>query len=132
MIAMLKALVLASAAITLASAAPVPPAPVCAPVPPPPVGPKVAANSTYASSDAPPARFQADIRAEVTFVNRGDLQRICGRGAPPPCGKIFLGCNQGGKLVIPNPCPDAERDPYAKLLCHELAHSNGWPVSHGD
>ena len=37
----------------------------------------------------------------------------------------------GGRVIAPNPCSYPETDLYARILCHEIGHANGWPATHG-
>jgi hypothetical protein len=39
-----------------------------------------------------------------------------------------IACANEGWAIMPNPC--AWRDPYAKMMCHELGHANGWAAGH--
>jgi antirestriction protein ArdC len=34
-------------------------------------------------------------------------------------------------LIMPDPCKFPATDNYARLMCHELGHLDGWPGSHG-
>lgn len=73
----------------------------------------------------PPERFQYDSSARIVFT--GDLNRYCGEPAPD---HHFAGCERANTIYMPNPCPEAETDHYAKILCHEMAHVNGWSAVH--
>jgi len=77
------------------------------------------------SPQLPPVRYRGDAEVKVRFT----------RHATPYCGIIkapagSIACAPvGGDLIIaPNPC--AWRDPYAKLMCHEIGHANGWGAEH--
>jgi hypothetical protein len=73
-----------------------------------------------AQIERPPARFiQERQTAFVNFLPHAELEAQCGRGN--------IGCaTVGGSVVwMPHPC-DYPREGYAALLCHELAHNNGW------
>ena len=86
-------------------------------------------NATYYSDGMPPARYRGNARATVRFSSQDEIVDLCGR---PPCGLVVLACQQHKQLVMPNPCTYGAADKYAKLLCHELGHLNGWPATHGD
>jgi len=40
-------------------------------------------------------------------------------------------CETGGRIIAPNPCSFPDTDAYARILCHEIGHANGWPSTHG-
>lgn len=77
----------------------------------------------------PPERFQGDSAAVVFFVS--DVSQICGK-APP--GYVKLACHARIKgtsyIVLPNPCPFGATETFARLACHETAHSRGWGPNH--
>lgn len=85
-------------------------------------------NSTPYSSATPPVRYQADNVAVVFFVN--DVSPLCGKSDNPKY--TILACQSGEKIALPNPCRFAEREFYARIVCHELGHRNGWAALHGD
>jgi hypothetical protein len=62
----------------------------------------------------------------VIFVEPHEVETYCGH---PKEGRI-LACTAGnGTIVMPNPCDYPEyKDPdsYARLMCHEKGHVNGW------
>lgn len=91
----------------------------------------VAPNSSYVSEAAPPLRFRGDARTIIQFAPPDEVDRLCS-GGRPVCGFRFSACRRGNQLIMPNPCGPAMAEPFAKLLCHELAHVNGWPATHGD
>ena len=99
---------------------------------PDPVIPKTAPpNSTYLTDVAPPLRYRAPVSAvNIDFMSKAEADRVCAGGVRV-CGRIFYACASGRHLNMPNPCDYPMTDDYAKLLCHELAHINGWPASHG-
>jgi hypothetical protein len=98
---------------------------------PPPVPPGLPAGSTYVSDARPPARFQHEARSTVVTVPAAEVDRLCRPpGEPPVCGARILACTQDGVITAPNPCA-FRGDAYAELLCHEQAHRNGWPGTHG-
>lgn len=105
----------------------------CVPVeqvvlPPPTV---VAANSTYYTNGAPPERYRGDTKVVFQFDSRDEVHAICAAVAlPVPCGSRYGACVIGNVVHVPNPCSEVSE--YAATLCHELAHVNGWPASHGD
>jgi hypothetical protein len=101
----------------------------CAPAPIVTPGPNFPPNSTYISHGEPPKRYgyPPTYVVRVAF-GRANIDAICGR---PPCGNVFLGCNRGGVMVLPDPfATDSEE--FARIARHELGHVNGWPASHGD
>lgn len=80
----------------------------------------------------PPERFFEDRSLTVAF--KGDPNELCGFPVEP--GWRLLGCHMrdfwGSRLVLPNPCTWGEYkdEDYARLVCHELGHANGWTGDH--
>lgn len=73
----------------------------------------------------PPEKYQGDARLRVHFTDH----------ATPLCGIVkaergSIACAGVGSdwAIMPNPC--TWRDPYAKMMCHELGHANGWSADH--
>lgn len=87
----------------------------------------LAPNSSLINSGFPPVRYQGDAAVAAIFVS--DLRPYCGN-APP--GYQILGCAIGQYIFMPSPCPSAATQQYAKILCHEIGHTKGWPRTHGD
>ena len=80
----------------------------------------------------PPERFRGDSIALVIFTDRAGIDKMCGV-APP--GHYIIACKRtlenGAPIVImPNPCPLGEVEFYAKIMCHENGHVNGWSGEH--
>ena len=69
--------------------------------------------------------WQKDNTVEVSFV--ADPNAVCGPH-PIPCWVILACVDEigGKKMVLPNPCLYKDKDNYARLVCHELAHTNHW------
>ena len=82
---------------------------------------------------APPARFQTDTVATVEFVGPAETGSRCAER-----GATFIGlpafnaaaCASTTLVTMPNPCTASGAGWYAELLCHEIAHVNGWPSDH--
>lgn len=75
----------------------------------------------------PPKTMRDDIASIVAFVESPAEQ--CAtfgvRTAVP--GTTIAACTTAdGDIVMPNPCQWPGWDGYARLLCHELGHVNGW------
>ena len=89
-------------------------------------------NSTPYSDGRPPARYQGGATVMLQTTDQAGINSTCQAlfGAPP-AGMKMNACNTGERIVMPNPC-DYPNEAYAKLLCHELGHANGWPMTHGD
>lgn len=86
---------------------------------------------TLYDNDLPPARYQGDATVSVSFASTRGVNDRCAQvvGQSPP-GRHWGACHLStGIIIFPNPClyPD---QPYAKLMCHELGHANGWPADH--
>lgn len=96
------------------------------------IPPTAPPNSTQWSTGAPPERYQGNTRAsEIRFASPDEVDRIRNNGVPT-CGYRVRACEIDGRLVMPNPCTFTQIEPYAHLLCHEVGHLNGWPLTHGD
>lgn len=76
---------------------------------------------------APPDRYTA---GRVTIVSFGTLDR-CG---DPPEGMQFDGCirERGAVVHMPNPCLHKNEGKFARIMCHELGHLNGWNETHNN
>jgi hypothetical protein len=85
-------------------------------------------------SDAvPPARFQHNATVELEIAGQQKIDQTChSLFGQPPTGMKTDACTTGRHLILPDPCAKAATESYARLLCHELAHANGWPSTHGD
>ena len=88
-------------------------------------------NATYHSSSMPPERFRGDNQATIFFTSPAEVERICGNGAKPICKMRRIACVKGGRIIMPNPCGFGTES-FGRYSCHELAHVNGWPATHGD
>jgi hypothetical protein len=91
-----------------------------------------ASHPSYYTNQSPPQRFQRDTTVQLQITGQDGIDRACHKafGAPPP-GMKTDACEIDGRVIAPNPC-SFPADPYARLLCHEIGHANGWPASHGD
>ena len=89
--------------------------------------PEGAAIGAWGSQTPPPA-WRGHASVTVHFGDYEWVQRECtarvGRGAPIACAEIG-----GDEMWVPNPCL-RQQGVYDRLLCHELAHINGWPANH--
>jgi hypothetical protein len=108
---MLKALAMAGASISLASAAPM--------------------NGTM-NSGMPPLRYQGNGAAVVIFTDRAGIDEACGVA---PEGFRIIACTKHtsdgvGVIFMPNPAPYGETEFFARIMSHELGHVNGWSGNH--
>jgi hypothetical protein len=79
----------------------------------------------------PPIRYQGDNTVVVTFAKPELVQELCGRHGVPE----LIGCANliPPSMVVPNPCDPAFRNEvFARIACHEKAHSLGWSYKHED
>lgn len=56
-----------------------------------------------------------------------EIDKACGKAEKK--GFTKLGCvKDNGQIYVSNPCnwPEAKDDTYARLMCHEKAHVQGW------
>lgn len=73
----------------------------------------------------PPKQYQGDTRVQVRFT--ASASAMCGI-IKASAGSIACAPVGGDLIIAPNPC--TWRDPYAKMMCHELGHANGWAAGH--
>lgn len=75
---------------------------------------------------APPARYQANATTTVEFISaEAVIPRCLERGAQV----LANACSDRTLITITNPC-SYQGESFAKRLCHELAHANGWDAAH--
>lgn len=101
-------------------------APVVLPDVSPPAAAPVSADPypiTDIFAGMPPPRLMGNRAMTVSF---GTLSH-CGK---PPPGKRFVGCVRGPLVHMGNPC-EFGHEQFARIMCHEMAHVNGWPRTHG-
>lgn len=78
----------------------------------------------------PPARFMGDRNGvTIELLSPQAIYVLCGK---PPEPMDRHGCSNKGEgwIAIRNPCLAPRWDDYARDLCHELGHMNGWPLDH--
>lgn len=97
-----------------------------------PLGPVLAAlaatvPTTLIYDGMPPDRFQQSAEMHVKIVPEPNSKGACGLASQG----IFEACIRGTTIYLPNPCPFGPTESYARLVCHEMAHHNGWPANHG-
>lgn len=79
----------------------------------------------------PPPRFQhMPDRAVHILFGRTAINAECGYMRWP---LIIEACADPDSrlLVMPDPCKFPADDNYARLMCHEVAHLDGWGATHG-
>lgn len=93
----------------------------------------VGGNATPYFDGRPPAQLQHDNVVTMEFAGQSRINDVCNaQFGAPPAGMQTQACATAGKrLIMPNPCAFPESETYARLLCHELGHANGWPPTHG-
>lgn len=80
----------------------------------------------------PPERYQNPAKFTVEVHDQRGIERICQPlFGTPPAGMKTDACSTDGRVIMPNPCTFSATDQYARMLCHEMAHVNGWPPTHG-
>lgn len=91
--------------------------------------PKAVPNATWYNTDEPPTKYQSNSRVVVTFLTPEQIESQMSTGN---CSGTTFAYEDEGGLHLPNPCKYPKTDAYARLVCHELGHHNGWPAYHGD
>ncbi len=90
----------------------------------------VAAGANLFSDDRPPERYRANAAFTVELKDQAGIDRSCQPlFGEPPKGMKTDACATGERVILPNPC-DYPEESYARMLCHELGHVNGWPPTH--
>lgn len=77
----------------------------------------------------PPTKYQGNNSAIVVFVDIDKVDAGC-RNIGGVGDYNIRGCEKGGVIVFPNPCQWPNKSDLRDLMCHELAHANGWPPDH--
>lgn len=73
----------------------------------------------------PPSGLRGDNTVQVVFARPELVRTLCGAR-----NRLELqGCVTGRSMRVPNPCLYTNEQ-YARILCHELGHVNGWAPSH--
>lgn len=77
----------------------------------------------------PPDIYRKDNTVVVTFAKPELVQELCGRHGVPE----LIGCANlvPPSMIVPNPCAFPS-EVYARIVCHEAAHSQGWTYKHED
>lgn len=75
----------------------------------------------------PQPKYMGNKIVIVKFVDDANTKKNCGVASE---GHI-VACSGIGQdwMILPNACQFKD-DPYARVVCHELGHSNGWPANH--
>ena len=90
----------------------------------------LAAPQTFTDA-APPDRFTKNAVITLELKDQAGIDAECQwRYGTPPAGMQTNGCAFDATVVAPNPCEFARSERYARLLCHELGHVNGWSSGH--
>lgn len=81
-------------------------------------------------SGMPPERFWGEGVSVVAYVN--DVNAICGDDDPDT---VAMGCVRHTAdgmpvTILPNPCFLGDVELFARLACHEKAHTLGWGRNH--
>ncbi|MEO0712728.1 MAG: hypothetical protein AAFY37_02325 [Pseudomonadota bacterium] len=80
---------------------------------------------------SPPDTYRGDVTVAVEFIEPGKVGTRCAeRGASPYGLSIANACASPELVTMPNPCKVFQGGRYAKILCHELGHVNGWAADH--
>lgn len=75
----------------------------------------------------PPEIYRQDSTVTITFAKPALVQELCGLRSV----KDLVGCATEKTMIVPNPCAYPEQS-YARTLCHESGHLQGWPADHED
>lgn len=88
----------------------------------------LSACAQVGASTLPPPEFRDPSRAFIMFTD--NVGRDCEQVGVQTIVLVTRveACTvfASDTIIIPNPCRWEKFDPYARLLCHELGHVNGW------
>lgn len=76
--------------------------------------------------DLPPKQYRGDATLKVDFTRHAST--LCSIVKAEP-GSIACAGIGSDWAIMPNPC--GWSDPYARMMCHEIGHANGWGAEHG-
>jgi hypothetical protein len=74
----------------------------------------------------PPVSYQNDTTASVEFMA---AERIMPRCLERGAAVLANACADRELITITNPCA-YQGESYARRLCHEMGHINGWDAGH--
>ena len=90
-----------------------------------------AADPSPFSDALPPDVFRRNASFSLELRDQAGIESTCNAFfGPAPEGFEIGGCQTGRRIIAPNPCLYAQTESYARLLCHELGHLNGWSAMH--
>lgn len=80
-----------------------------------------------AFGQTPPRQYQQGTRVVVQFESAQNVASMC---SLITSGRLQnrAACANTEIIIAPNPCDYGGR--YAEIMCHELAHVNGWGADH--
>jgi len=81
----------------------------------------------------PPGRYQGDTSVKVEFVHPALVGVRCAKRGAKIIGLPAINsaaCSDTKLMTLPNPCFTLTGGWYARVLCHEMAHANGWEPNH--
>lgn len=89
-------------------------------------------RSSAATSRPPSPAAPATMAVKVEFVAPRAVEMRCAeRGAKLfDAGDSFVACGDRMLVTMANPCDLETTGWYARTLCHEMAHVNGWASDH--
>jgi hypothetical protein len=90
------------------------------------------ATGLLIGTSPPPDRFRGNTHATVQFETPRHINQLCRTKDTPAGSRLYACIARDGHIIMPNPCVyPMHPGSYDELLCHELGHINGWPVTHG-
>lgn len=79
-------------------------------------------GATALFAQMPPKQYQGGGEARIAFMGQPQVNWLC---KTEPKAGYLQACVIDGVIIAPNPCH--VHGSYAKLICHEMAHINGFP-----
>lgn len=89
-------------------------------------------GNTESRTQTPPKKFRGDNSNIIVHFSSNTDDECVKRGLPLGRETKAEACailsRSKSELVLPNPCE--RKETYARIVCHELAHANGWSAYH--
>ena len=79
----------------------------------------------------PPERYLRETRLTWVIAPFDRVQTLCREGSnnPLPPNRDYDGCHKDGRIITFMPSK-GDGEHFARIVAHELAHANSWPVDH--
>ena len=83
--------------------------------------------ASVAFAQMSPRAFRGPVQITVQFTDAQNVESLCGMITEGRLHGVEA-CANEQVMILPDPCTYPGR--YAEVVCHEIGHSHGWPLSH--